>query len=99
MKIELTIELKMKDNIWKVFLEKEMDLEFLPDINEEVIDNGLNFRVKDRTFDLKGQVNIHLEQLFELVNNNDRKQDLMLMQESGWTYRGNSDLTNLMSEP
>lgn len=88
MKIELNVELIKKNDGWNIYLEKELEMDFLPDVGEEIEDNGLSFKVNSRTFYLERYVNIMLEPEFEIIKDRDKKEVLKRMQESGWRYRG-----------
>jgi len=91
MKIELNVDIINKNDGWHLFLEKELEMDFLPDVGEEIEDNGLSFKVDSRTFHLEKYVHIMLEPVFEIINDRDKKEVLKRMQESGWTYRGDSN--------
>ena len=88
MKIGLYVSLSMKDGSWDLFfVEKEVELDFLPDTGDEIEDNGLNFEVKSRKFNISKEcVSIYLRD-FVIENNNDKKSILKRMKESGWYYK------------
>ena len=50
MTIKLNVDLKKNDSIWHLDLEKELELDFLPCVGEEIEDNGLTFKVVYRFF-------------------------------------------------
>lgn len=78
----------MKDGSWELFfVEKEIELDFLPSTGDEIEDNGLNFEVESRKFNIsKESVSIYLQDCV-IENNNDKKNILNRMKESGWYYR------------
>lgn len=87
MEIRLNVNVKMEDGSWDLFLEKELKLEFIPNVKDEINDNGLNFIVKSRKFHLEGYLALSLDQEFEMINDKDKKEVLTRMKESGWYYR------------
>lgn len=96
METRLNVSVKMEDGSWDLFLEKELNLEFIPDVKDEIEDNGLNFEVRSRRFYLEGHVTLSLDQCFEMINDKDKKEVLTRMKESGWYYRDPSfDILNL----
>lgn len=90
MRIKLGVSLKKDDKSWNLFVEKESELDFLPSVGEEVEDNGITFRVEERTFHLDGYVSLTLEQTFEIISDQDKTEILERMNKSGWSYRGDS---------
>lgn len=90
MRIKLNVDLKKKDNSWDLFVEKESELDFLPNVGEELVDNGVIFKVEYRTFNLDGYVSLSLEQTFEIISDQDKKEILKRMDKSGWSYKGDS---------
>lgn len=95
MQIKLSVNLKRQNIGMGLFLEKEIELDFLPDVGEEIKDNELGFTVEDRTFYLDGYVSLSLEQVFDIVEDIDEKDVLKRMKESGWDYRGDSNIDRL----
>lgn len=87
MEIRLNVNVKMEDGSWDLFLEKESILEFIPDVKDEINDNGLAFIVRSRRFYLEGYVTLSLDQEFEMINDRDKEEVLTRMKESGWYYR------------
>jgi len=87
METRLSVSVKMEDGSWDLFLEKELNLEFIPDVEDEIDDNGLNFKVRSRRFYLEGYVTLSLVQCFEMINDRNKKEVLTRMKESGWYYR------------
>ncbi|MDD3753534.1 MAG: hypothetical protein PHQ17_03105 [Methanobacterium sp.] len=87
MEIRLYVNVKMEDGSWDLFLEKELELECIPNVKDEISDNGLNFIVRSRIFYLEGHVTLSLDQEFEMINDNDKKEVLTRMKKSGWYYR------------
>lgn len=90
MKVQLNVDLKDKNGAWNLFLEKKLKMDFLPNSNEEIEDNGLFFKVKSRKFYLEGYVDIMLELELEIVDDLTKKDVLNRMHDSGWTYRGDT---------
>ncbi|MFA0834926.1 MAG: hypothetical protein ACC609_13095 [Methanobacterium formicicum] len=88
MKIGLYVNLSMKDGSWDLFfVEKEIELDFLPSTGDEIEDNGLNFEVENRKFNISKEcVSIYLRD-FKIENNDDKKNILNRMKKSGWYYR------------
>jgi len=92
MKIKLSVSLNRQKRGMGLFLEKETELDFLPDVGEEVRDNGDPFTVESRTFYLEGYVSLHLEQGFNIITDLDEEQIKNSMKKAGWQYRGDSNI-------
>jgi hypothetical protein len=88
MKVGLYVRLAMEDDSWDLFfVEKEIELDFLPNTGDEIQDNGLCFEVESRKFNIsKGCVSVYLQD-FKIQNNKDKKDILKRMKESRWYYR------------
>jgi hypothetical protein len=91
MKVELNVELAEKNGLWDLYVGKKLEMDFLPNVGEEIEDNGLFFKVDSRTFYLKGYVHIMLKQGFEITEERDKKAVLNRMHDTGWLYRDDSD--------
>jgi len=89
MKINLNVNLEKEDGSWNLFgVEKDIELDFIPSIGDEIYDNGLSFRVERREFNISdGNVDIYLKPNFEISNDDDKKNVLKRMDGSGWYYR------------
>ncbi|MGB9979398.1 hypothetical protein [Methanobacterium sp.] len=86
-KLKLYVNLKFEDNSWSAFIEKELELDIIPSVGDTVVDNGLDFEVKSRRFYLEGCVSLSLDQVFEMVDDRDKKEVLTRMKKSGWYYK------------
>lgn len=89
MKINLSVSLEMEDGSWNLIgVEKDIELDFIPSIGDEIYDNGLSFKVENRRVNLSdGYVDISLEPYFEITTDDDKKKVLRRMNTSGWYYK------------
>ena len=98
MKVILSIDLTMKDGSWDLLgVEKEVDLDFLPNEGDEIADNGISFKVEGRVFNISEKfVDIYLIGL-EILDEDHKKDILKRMDDSGWYYR-DPETYNLLDE-
>lgn len=88
MKINFKVTLELENSDWDLFcVEKELELNFIPDIDDIIADNGLHFKVESRKFNiLEKYVTIYLTN-YTLINDTVKKEILKRMEDSGWYYR------------
>ena len=88
MKISLHVFLDTEDkSLDMVDIEKQIELDFIPNVGDDIVDNGLDFKVRKRRVYVEGCVSLSLDQEFEIVSDRDKKEVLTRMKESGWYYR------------
>ncbi|OEC86754.1 MULTISPECIES: hypothetical protein [Methanobacterium] len=88
MKINFKITLELENSDWDLFcVEKELELSFIPNIGDVIADNGLHFKVESRKFNILDEyLTIYLQD-YKLINDNNKKDVLKRMEDSGWYYR------------
>ena len=98
MKIILCVSLTMRDGSWDLLgVEKEVELDFLPNEGDGIADNGISFKVESRIFNISEKfVDIYLVGL-EILDEEHKKDILKRMHDSGWYYR-DQKVYNLLDE-
>jgi len=87
-KIKFNVTLGLENSNWDLFcIEKELELNFIPDIDDIIEDNGLHFKVESRKFNiLERYITIYLKD-YTLTNDTVKRDVLKRMEDSGWYYR------------